>query len=51
MKKQYNAPQAEKVGFSYEQNVVASGYVSCPGTSKYNGIPTKPCPETEKYKG
>ena len=25
MKKQYNVPKAEKVEFSYEQNVVASG--------------------------
>ena len=50
MKKQYVAPEAEKVEFSYEQNVVASAiYVNCPGTSKYNGYPK--CKEDKKYNG
>ncbi len=43
MKKQYVVPEAEKVVFSYETNVVASGYVKCPEDKKYNGIP-KPTP-------
>lgn len=56
MKKQYAAPEAEKVMFSYEANVVASGYVKCPGVTKYNGIPNPPvleeaCPKDKKYKG
>ena len=48
MKKQYVAPEAEKVEFSYEQNVVASAtYVKCPDTYKYNGYPE--CPATQKF--
>ena len=61
MKKQYVAPEAEKVVFSYQTNVVASGYVECPATSKYNGIPpetetetpviVEACPATSKFNG
>ena len=56
MKKQYVTPEAEKVVFSYETNVVASGYVECPADKKYNGIPkptATPIPTgctTYKYK-
>ena len=53
MKKQYVAPEAEKVVFSYQTNVVASGYVKCPSTSKYNGIPPvqEACTLAKKFEG
>ncbi len=47
MKKQYVAPEAEKVMFSYETNVVAS-YVKCPADKKYNGEPPVVVIEPEK---
>lgn len=45
MKKQYVSPEAEKVVFSYEQNVVASN-PPCPGDYKFG--PSNPVPDVEE---
>ena len=48
MKKQYETPQAEKLEFSFEQNVVASNQ-SCPADYKYGPIIQEVCPADHKF--